>query len=646
MVGMRVGYILLTFTIIFVCMWFFHESTRYKAFYRTVFFTIMVMAALIFTNRIYQFMLEKEYIHSNDVLLTLERMFYYLLIYGIFCAFAFFILCLFDQFQYYPKWKIVLFILPGIISSIMVISSPWTHWIFYVQDGVVYKGIFHIFGVLVAMYYGVFGSLHAFVKRKLLPKVFGECVLLVMFLTFFQYAIYVLTNDEILLSIALLINIVIYMLALTTVDFYKDTVTNLFNKEAFEQYVKKEIGKGNDRTVYLIKLKNYQYLKENCHEIPLQGTIMELAECIRKYSRLTSIYYLGNGKFTVIVPKHVKFSEEEFMDKLRKRFCIPFDVNGASIQLSLFIAIMNLQDGKINRMNFAKYYLACDEMKYRSNDLLEIIHGDNFGIDQLQRYHQVEEAIDRALVEHEFRVFYQPIISTKTKKIASAEALLRLNDRILGFISPEEFIPISESNGKIIEISDYVLDNVFRFIHDNAIEKLGLDYIEVNLSMIQCMDKRMPEKLKYFLEKYEINPKLVNLEITETATNFDEERLRQQLYEIKKLGFTFSLDDYGTGYSNLVRVLEYPVDMIKLDKSIVWSAFHVQDNYVTMKNLIAMFHDVRRKIVAEGVESEEQMQALTDLGCDYLQGYYYSKPIAEEDFLRYISRFHIQFENT
>lgn len=641
MVGMRVGYILMTFIMIFVCMWFFHESTRYKAFYRTVFMGIMIMAALIFTNRVFQVLLEKGVIVSNDFLFTLERIFYYLLTFGIFEVFAFFILCLFDRFQYYPKWKIALFMMPALILSVMVISSPYTHWIFYVKNGLVFRGTFYTFGVLVAMYYGVFGSLHAYIRRKLFPKVFGKSVLLVMGLTFFSYFNYVLTQDEILLSIALLVGIVIYMLALTAVDYYKDTVTNFFNKESFEQYVKKEIGKNNDKTVYLIKLKNYQYLKENCHEIPMQNTIKELAECIRKYSGLSSIYYLGMGKFTVIVPKHSKFSEEYFLEKIKDRFCVPFDVNGASIQLSLFIAIMNLQDGKINKMNFGKYYLACDEMRYRSNDLIEIIHGDNFGIDQLQRYHQVEEAIERALVEREFKVFYQPIISTQTRKIVSAEALIRLNDRILGFISPEEFIPISESNGRIIEISDYVLDSVFRFVHENDLEKMGLEFIEVNLSMIQCMDKKMPEKLQYFLEKYDVNPKFINLEITETATNYDEERLRQQLYDIKKLGFTFSLDDYGTGYSNLVRVLEYPVDVIKLDKSIVWSAFHVHDNYITLKNLIAMFHDVRRKIVAEGVESEEQMQALKDLGCDYLQGYYYSKPVVMEEFLRFVNRFNV-----
>ena len=225
--------------------------------------------------------------------------------------------------------------------------------------------------------------------------------------------------------------------------------------------------------------------------------------------------------------------------------------------------------------------------------------------------------------------------------IISAEALIRLNDRVLGFVSPEEFIPISESNGKILEISEFVIDSVFRFVNENPLKDMGIEFIELNLSIMQCMDKKLTEKLQYYINKYGTDPKQINLEITETATNFDEERLRLQLAEIKKLGFSFSLDDYGTGYSNLVRVLEYPVDIIKLDKSIVWSAFQDRDNFVTLRNLVSMFHDVRRKIVAEGVESEEQMAALTELGCDFLQGYYYSKPVCEEEFLAFVAKFNI-----
>lgn len=635
---MRIGYFLLIFILLFVCMWFFHESTKHKAYYRTAFFWVMIFAIAIYSSRLTQLVIERCGFW-NDFLFEWERVFHYVMLVSICAAFACFILCLVNQFQYFTLWKKMIILLPGMITIFAIISSPFTGLVFYIENGICYKGMLYCLMIAVMMYYGVFASLHAYRKRKLFPRVFGQCVTLVVCLTLTEYALYTMFGEDMLISAVIVIDIVIYVLGLTTVEYYKDNATRLLNRHAFEQYVMREIGKGNDKTVYLLKLKNYQYLKDNCHEIPLYNTVKELAECIKKYSMLSSIYYIGDGKYAIIVPKKSHFEEEAFFDKLRERFCIPFDVNGASIQLSLFVAVMNLQGGKINNYNFTKYFFACDEMKYRSNELIEIVQGDSFGIDQLQRYHQVEEAIERALVEHEFKVFYQPIVSTKTKKVVSAEALLRLNDRVLGFISPEEFIPISESNGKIIEISDFVIDSVFRFVKENDLESMGIEFIEVNLSMIQCMDRKLPDKLQYFLDKYLIDARFINLEVTETATNFDEERLREQLSNLKRLGFSFSLDDYGTGYSNLVRVLEYPVDMIKLDKSIVWSAFHVQDNYVTMKNLITMFHDVRRKIVAEGVESEEQMQALTELECDYLQGYFYSKPVSQEDFLHFLSRF-------
>ena len=160
-------------------------------------------------------------------------------------------------------------------------------------------------------------------------------------------------------------------------------------------------------------------------------------------------------------------------------------------------------------------------MKYRSTQAIEVVYGDHFGIDHLQRYHDVEEAIQRALVEQEFRMYYQPVVDADTQKVVCAEALIRLYDRVLGFISPEEFIPISEASGKILEISDFVIDSVFQLIKEHDLKSLGIEFVEMNLSMIQCMDSNLPEKLKYYLDKYEIDPKCVNLEITETATSYD-----------------------------------------------------------------------------------------------------------------------------
>lgn len=637
-VNMRFSYNLLILCIVFICIWFFHISGKSNSYYRKLFAGILWMAVVMYVTRLFGICLEDGYLEKTDIRLTVERCLHYFMVAGIYAFYAFFMYSLLDQFHYFPVWRKMSFLSASFGIDILIFTSPWTKLIFYVQGGQVHNGPLFIVMIGVRILYALLGTGMAFSRRRLLPKIFGQSVLLVSIFTLLQFCHFIATGDDSIFYSTLVINLIVLLLALTVVEFYKDNLTGLLNQEAFEQYVEREIGKKNNKAVYLIKLKNYEYLKENCNEIPLKATIKELADCIKEYSKLSSIYYLGNGRFALIVTKNIKFDETDFFERLKERFCVPFDVNGASIHLNLFIAIMNLDSGKIRKSNFRKYFAACDAMRYRSGELIEIINGDSFGVDQLQRYHNIEEAIDRALVENEFKMFYQPIVSTETKKVVSAEALIRLNDRVLGFISPEEFIPISESNGKILEISDFVIDSVFRFVKENDIKELGLEFIEMNLSMIQCMDKNLPDKLQQCLDKYGVDAKLINLEITETATNFDEERLKEQLFRIKKLGFSFSLDDYGTGYSNLVRVLEYPVDVIKLDKTIVWSAFHDHDNFVTLKNLIAMFHDVRRKMVAEGVESEEQMKTLCDLGCDYLQGYYYSKPIGEEEFVRFVEK--------
>ncbi len=601
----------------------------------------MCVGVLMYFNRLIAIALEEGFVGYSDALYSFERAVHFALTVEVYMLYAYFILCLISPFGTYRKWKHIVFFSPGILACLLSLTSPWTHLVFYVQDGVCYTEKCVVYIILVRAVYALGATGYALLKRHLLPQIFGKSVVLVAVFAAMQSTHYLFTQDESLYYSTLIINILIFTLTTTVVDFYKDSLTGLLNREAFEQYVETEIGKRGNKAVYLIKLKNYEYIKDNWHESALLEVIAELATCMRHYVRIPAMYYLGVGRYVLIVHKREIFSEEDFLNHLRERAESTFDLNNVNIHLNLFVAVMNLESGKINKKNFFKYFTACDDMRYRSSEPIEIIKGESIGIDKMHRYRSVEEAIERALVEKEFRIFYQPIISTEKKKIISAEALIRLNDRVLGFVSPEEFIPISENNGKIMEISEYVIDNVFSFVKKNRLEDMGIEFIEMNLSVMQCMDKKLVEKLQFYLDKYEVEPRQINLEITETATNFDEERLKKQLAKIKSLGFSFSLDDYGTGYSNLVRVLEYPVDVIKLDKSIVWSAFHDKDNFVTLKNLISMFHDVRRKIVAEGVESEEQMTTLTELGCDYLQGYYYSKPVSEEEFLAFVAKYNI-----
>ncbi len=632
---MKIAYNLLILSILVVCIWFVYVSVDSKAYYRKIYRGILWAAVLMYLNRLLAVSMEQDLISYGEWMLAAERMVHYFLTLAIYTLYAYFIFCLVGQFHYYSRKRKIAFWSVNLAVNVLLITSPWTHAIFYVEDGVAYHGKLFFILILTRGIYALLATVYALMKRKLMIKIFGQSIILLAVFAAIQVTQFLICHDETMYYSTLIVNIIIFLLTITMVEFYKDSTTELLNKKAFRQFIDREIGKPGNEAVYLIKLKNYEYLRDNCYEPSVMVLVRQLAEYMKEYSMLSSIYYFEDGKFGIVVRQKDRFDENTFLDRLKERFCVPFELNGASINLTLFVAVLDVRNGKINKDNFYRYFAVCDGLKYRSNELIEVVRSDSFGIDELQRYRNIEDAIERALAEHEFEMYYQPIISTQTGRVVSAEALIRLTDRLMGFVSPEEFIPISENNGKILEISEYVIDSVFRFVKENDIAAMGMEFVEMNLSAMQCMDKNLTEKLQYYIHKYDIDPRRINLEITETATNFDEHRLKEQLLDIKKLGFTFSLDDYGTGYSNLVRVLEYPVDVIKLDKSIVWAAFTDRDSFVTIKNLISMFHDVRRKLVAEGVENEEQMITLKELGCDYVQGYYYSRPVPKTAFIEY-----------
>ncbi len=634
-INMKIAYNLLILSILVVCIWFVYVSVDSKAYYRKIYRGILWAAVLMYLNRLLAVSMEQDLISYGEWMLAAERLVHYFLTLAIYTLYAYFIFCLVGQFHYYSRKRKIAFWSVNLAVNVLLITSPWTHAIFYVEDGVAYHGKLFFILILTRGIYALLATVYALMKRKLMIKIFGQSIILLAVFAVIQVTQFLICHDETMYYSTLIVNIIIFLLTITMVEFYKDSTTELLNKKAFRQFIDREIGKPGNEAVYLIKLKNYEYLRDNCYEPSVMVLVRQLAEYMKEYSMLSSIYYFEDGKFGIVVRQKDRFDENTFLDRLKERFCVPFELNGASINLTLFVAVLDVRNGKINKDNFYRYFAVCDGLKYRSNELIEVVRSDSFGIDELQRYRNIEDAIERALAEHEFEMYYQPIISTQTGRVVSAEALIRLTDRLMGFVSPEEFIPISENNGKILEISEYVIDSVFRFVKENDIAAMGMEFVEMNLSAMQCMDKNLTEKLQYYIHKYDIDPRRINLEITETATNFDEHRLKEQLLDIKKLGFTFSLDDYGTGYSNLVRVLEYPVDVIKLDKSIVWAAFTDRDSFVTIKNLISMFHDVRRKLVAEGVENEEQMITLKELGCDYVQGYYYSRPVPKTAFIEY-----------
>lgn len=243
--------------------------------------------------------------------------------------------------------------------------------------------------------------------------------------------------------------------------------------------------------------------------------------------------------------------------------------------------------------------------------------------------------LNRAISENKFEMYYQPIYSIEKQSFVSAEALIRLTDEEFGFVSPGLFIPAAERKGVIIPIGDFVLDDVHRFISENDFDELGLNYIEINLSVAQCFQQDLPDKLNALKEKYGVTPDKINLEITETTYEDIGKVMDTNLKKLSSMGYTFSLDDYGTGYSNMQRVSRLPLKLIKLDKTLV-DDMGSDDGMSIVRNTVKMMRDIDKELVAEGVETKENLDQLKDMGCHFIQGYYFSKPLPAKEFIDFI----------
>lgn len=213
---------------------------------------------------------------------------------------------------------------------------------------------------------------------------------------------------------------------------------------------------------------------------------------------------------------------------------------------------------------------------------------------------------------------------------------MRLKDPQLGFISPAIFMPIAERNGTILEIDRFVLDNVCDMIANADVRKYGLEYTEVNLSVVDCIQTNLADNVMGTLAKYGVDTGEINFEITETFEQGITAVMDENITELRKQGIAFSMDDFGTGYSNIVRIATMPVELFKLDKSIIQSAFDSEKSYMVMLNLIRIIKSLGKEIVAEGVETGEQARQLIKLGCDHIQGFFYARPMPKDQFVQFL----------
>ncbi|MCM1329876.1 MAG: GGDEF domain-containing phosphodiesterase [Ruminococcus sp.] len=417
-----------------------------------------------------------------------------------------------------------------------------------------------------------------------------------------------------------------------------DPATGLLKYEAYAADMKKNFINDKHVTSIIINISNFNTLNGMLNYDGMNSLLKTIADIIAAIDKdlkaFSEIYYLDRGRFRVVL----NTSEEETIyliaEKINFSMKQGVSFNGMSLDLMTYVCITRCPE---DVPDFKTLMLFGNDIHNRVPYTGQVMRASDiaekspFGLGN-----ELDEIIDRAITEKKFKVYYQPIYSTVKKRFVSAEALIRLKDEKYGFISPEVFIVAAERSGAIHKIGDFVMEEVCRFIASEAFEKLGLEYIEVNLSVAQCMSPGLAEKILEIMKKYGVPPEKINLEITETAADYAQNIMTENINRLYGEGFSFSLDDYGTGYSNINRVASLPLTIVKLDKSFVVT----EDNprmWIIVRNTVKMLKSMNMHIVVEGVETKQLLEKFTDLECDYIQGYYFSKPVPEEDFVKFVA---------
>jgi EAL domain-containing protein (putative c-di-GMP-specific phosphodiesterase class I) len=274
----------------------------------------------------------------------------------------------------------------------------------------------------------------------------------------------------------------------------------------------------------------------------------------------------------------------------------------------------------------------------RDNSESQVCYVNQTILAEMQKQEDVKKVILDALDDDRVVVFYQPIYATGDKRFVSAEALVRIRATDGSIVPPGVFIPIAEECGIIGSLGERVFEKVCEFLHESNITEFGIHYIEVNLSVVQCEQRDLADRYIRIMQKYEVNPWLINLEITETGSVQAKKILLENMKKLMDYGVSFSLDDFGNGQSNLDYVIDMPVSIMKLDMTMTQNYFKSLKAQFVMRAAITMAHDLDLFVVSEGVETKEQLEEMERLQIDYIQGYYFSKPLPQDEFYAFIEK--------
>ncbi len=412
-----------------------------------------------------------------------------------------------------------------------------------------------------------------------------------------------------------------------------DSITDLLNKEGFFVRARKALDENPDKEYQLlcVDIVQFKVINQSVGYKSGDKVLVFVADLLRElFSEESVIARFSGDRFQALIPSPIN------TDDVNKYIYNRLDNSPINLPLIIQFGIYEVWDKSTSIATMCDWSkMALDPIKGRYKEFFSTFTENMYN--KIQKEQQIVSQMDEAITKNQFIVYYQPKWDINTDKIIGAEALVRWIHPEYGFMSPGEFIPIFEKNGFITKLDLYVWEEVCRQTRQWLDEGIQVEPISVNVSRNDIFSEDLIINLNNLIAKYNLKANQLHLEITETAYTQTHDQLSEVVRNLSENGFVIEMDDFGSGYSSLNMLSEVPVDIIKLDLLFLNKRSAAsKSNRRILKLIVNIAKELGLDLIAEGVETKEDVINLKEIGCSKAQGYFYAKPMKAEEFVKLI----------
>ena len=620
----------IVYQVVFLCffIWKKHLPTRQnRLYYATLMVSFVALVLDVLTSVL------NSYVDSFGVqLVTAMNIIYYLILAALSVLFFSYVLALTDNFDFFSSTTYMVFMIPAVIAVLVDISTPVTGFLFQIDENLRFT---HRDGLIITMIADSFYVVMAFVFVVALRKKISRIKRYTIYICSVPLIVGVILEsvffqNVLIVNMMTTVTIIAIYLSLENPDMYIDNTSRMFNGDAFRVMADEYMKKGTAFSCVFLTISEYKNLDVLYGPENVQEATKDVVRYLKKVFSSRKIY--RTKPWTFVFQEDARGDYEQIVNQLTNRFSKPFKGVDMDIMLEPEIVVIPYwhMPSDVNGIDSIHAFVK----KMNGGHITGVIEVDDRLMLKIEHERAVEHAVELAISTGSIQIYFQPIYSAREGRITSCEALARLFDEETGFISPDEFIRKAEENGSITALGIQIFEKVCIFLKEQRPEQMGIEHIHVNLSPVQFKQENLASELIELTNKHDVDRSKLVLEITETAAVEESLVIHGNMDRLINAGFIFSLDDYGTGFSNTASIIQLPFSSVKLDKSLVWAFFNRKSNI--LPDLVNMFIHQKLELIAEGVETREMVRTLDDMNCNYMQGFYFSKPLPPREFISFV----------